>query len=73
MNLYKQKFPIDLVLNIFLREDILVEKLAGRRVCDGCGENYNVCSIKTGGYDMDPLNPKKEGVCDKCGGKLIIR
>jgi len=22
---------------------------------------------------MDPLLPKKDGVCDKCGGKLIIR
>lgn len=22
---------------------------------------------------MDPLNPKKEGICDKCGGNLVIR
>lgn len=22
---------------------------------------------------MTPLNPKKEGICDVCGGKLIIR
>jgi adenylate kinase len=25
------------------------------------------------GYSMDPLLPKKEGICDNCGGKLIIR
>lgn len=22
---------------------------------------------------MEPLNPKKEGICDACGGKLTIR
>ena len=22
---------------------------------------------------MEPLNPKKEGICDACGGKLVIR
>ena len=25
------------------------------------------------GYSMDPLLPKKEGICDSCGGELMIR
>lgn len=45
----------------------------GRRVCEKCGENYNICHIDREGYLMEPLNPKTEGVCDKDGGKLIIR
>lgn len=45
----------------------------GRRVCEVCGENYNICDIDRDGYRMEPLNPKVPGVCDKEGGKLIIR
>jgi len=62
-----------LVLNVTLNQDVLIEKLLGRRVCEKCGENYNICEIKRDGYDFDPLNPKKQGICDKDGGKLIIR
>lgn len=28
-----------------------------RRVCEGCGENYNICNIDRDGYLMEPLNP----------------
>jgi len=70
---YEKKFPTDLVVNITLKDDILLEKLLGRRTCDGCGKGYNICDINRDGYQMDPLLPKKEGVCDKCGGKLVIR
>lgn len=44
-----------------------------RRTCIGCGKSYNLCSIHRDGYNMDPLLPKTEGECDKCGDKLIIR
>lgn len=70
---YDKLYPTHLVINLTLRNDVLVEKLMGRRTCVGCGKSYNICSIKRDGYDMDPLNPKKEGVCDKCSGKLVIR
>ena len=39
------------------------ERLSGRRVCESCGASYHV--------DYKPS--KADGVCDKCGGKLIIR
>jgi len=64
---------IDAVLNIVLPEDILIEKISARRVCRGCGDIYNVASIKRDGIDMPPLLPRKDGKCDKCGGELYQR
>ena len=67
---------MDLVINFFNREDILLQKLMSRRVCPECGKNYNIADINTpDGYQMKPLLPKK--VIDECddhpGVKLIIR
>lgn len=51
------------VLNIRVDPEVLVKRLTGRHTCSTCGEIYNVYS--------NP--PKKEGVCDKDGGKLVQR
>ena len=65
---------VQAAMNFFLREDILIEKLAGRRECDKCHIPYNVATIRRDGYDMEPLMPKKDpSTCDACGGKLIQR
>ncbi len=65
---------LDLVIKTELREDILIRKLCGRRVCSGCGKNYNICAIHEGDYDMEPLLPKKESnKCDDCSSNLIRR
>ena len=45
----------------------------GRRTCVNCGTGFNICDIQRDGYSMDPLLPKKEGVCDNCGNKLVVR
>ncbi len=42
---------------------VLIERLTGRRVCRKCETNYHVVNIP----------PKKEGICDKCGGELYQR
>jgi len=68
-----KKTPINLVLNLELREDFLIQKLAARRVCINCGDLYNLAHIKEDGIDMPPMLPKKENTCDKCGGNLIKR
>lgn len=75
LELFSERFDTDVsyVVNCLLNEDILVEKLAGRRVCDGCGYNYNVCSINRDGYNMNPLLPKHGENCDCCKGKLMQR
>jgi len=41
----------------------LVERLTGRRTCRKCGANFHVVNIP----------PKREGVCDVCGGELYQR
>jgi adenylate kinase len=67
---------IDLIINFFNREEILLQKLMSRRVCPCCGKNYNIADINTpDGYQMKPLLPKKK--VDECddhpGVKLVIR
>ncbi len=54
---------IDSVIRLIVPEEIIVERLSTRRICNGCGEVYNIRYLK----------PKVEGVCDKCGGKLYQR
>lgn len=54
---------IDLVICLDVPEEVVVERLAGRRVCSKCGDSYHIKFVR----------PKKEGVCDQCGGKLIQR
>jgi adenylate kinase len=54
---------IDAVILLHVPEWILVERLSSRRICRECGEVYNILYLK----------PKREGVCDKCGGELYQR
>ena len=54
---------LDKVLSVEVPEEDLVRRLAGRRVCRGCGY---MCHI-----DTHP--PKQSGVCDKCGNSLYQR
>ncbi|XP_050381836.1 adenylate kinase 1, chloroplastic [Argentina anserina] len=65
---------IDLVLNLKLREDVLLEKCLGRRTCGQCGGNFNVASINVKGLNgspaisMAPLLPPQH-----CMSKLVTR
>lgn len=65
---------VDLVVNFDMDRNLLVEKIAGRRICPVSGETYNVFEIKKDGYDMDPLLPTKDPLrCDKSGELLVQR
>lgn len=64
---------IDVVLNFIWPRDLLIEKLAARRICRKCGWIYNVADIRHGSLHLPPLLPKREGICDKCGGELYQR
>lgn len=60
-----EKLPIliDVALELEVDEDIIVDRLSGRRVCSKCGATYHISG-----------NPsEKEGICDKCGGTLELR
>jgi adenylate kinase len=54
---------LSVVIAIDVPRETLLERLAGRRVCTGCGHVYNIVS--------DP--PRREGVCDVCGGTVVQR
>ena len=54
---------IDTVLEIDVKDEKVVSRLSGRRVCEKCGASYHVL------YKQ----PKAEGVCDLCGGNLVMR
>jgi len=61
--LAKNGLELDKVILIDVPEDEIIERLTGRRVCPNCGAVYHVRN--------NP--PKVEGVCDRCGSKLIQR
>ncbi len=54
---------IDLVLNIVVDFEALVERAVGRRTCPKCSAVYHI-------KFNQPMN---EGICEKCGSKLIQR
>ena len=54
---------MDIVINLKVEKEALIKRLTGRRVCKDCGASYHIVNIP----------PKKEGVCDICGGELIQR
>jgi len=50
-------------LVILVDEEDLVRRLTGRRICGACQAPFHAVFNR----------PKKEGVCDKCGGELYQR
>lgn len=54
---------IDHVVSVDVPNSELLGRLTGRRTCRACGAGFHVM--------FDP--PKKDGVCDKCGGELYQR
>ncbi len=62
-SLAKLKRKLDLVIFLNLPDDLVFQRLSGRRVCDKCGRIYNIADLKTSDRET----------CAACGGKLIIR
>ncbi len=54
---------IDHVVSIEVDDAQIEGRMTGRRVCSKCGASYHVVA--------NP--PKSEGICDACGGELIVR
>ena len=54
---------IDAALSIEIADEVIIERMSGRRTCSECSATFHVVA--------NP--PKVEGVCDHCGGKLTIR
>ena len=54
---------VDLVINLTTPREEIIERIMTRRVCPNCKATYNI--------KLHP--PKVEGICDKCGSKIIQR
>jgi adenylate kinase len=54
---------VDRAVGIVCSDEVCIKRITNRLTCSKCGEIYNVLTVP----------PKKKGVCDVCGGKLVSR
>jgi adenylate kinase len=54
--------PLNLVIDLDVPQEVVLHRLAGRRVCADCGANYSV-----------EKPPRYDCVCDNCGGEVEQR
>ena len=58
-----QQDAVDYAINVDVPDEAIVSRMSGRRACLNCGGTYHV-----------EFNPTKvEGICDACGGQLVLR
>ena len=54
---------VDFAINVDVPDEAIVSRMSGRRACLACGGTYHI-----------KFNPTKvEGICDACGGELVLR
>jgi len=54
---------MDYAINVDVPDEKIIDRMSGRRACVACGGTFHVV-----------YNPTKvEGICDLCGGNLILR
>ena len=54
---------VDFAINCDVPDENIINRMGGRRACVGCGATYHLVYAA----------PKQEGICDTCGGELILR
>lgn len=54
---------IDLIVSLTCSDKVCIKRIKDRRICEKCNKIYNILTLK----------PKKKGICDVCGGKLVSR
>ncbi len=54
---------VDSIIYFETNLEVSIRRLSGRRVCRGCGANFHLTNMP----------PKKEGICNSCGGELFLR
>ena len=61
--LAKNGDKIDFAIDVEVPDENIIKRMGGRRACPNCGATYHIQFIP----------PKAEGICDNCGGELILR
>lgn len=54
---------VDFAINVDVPDEVIVDRMSGRRSCLKCGGTYHLKYMPT----------KVEGICDNCGAKLVLR
>ncbi len=54
---------MDFAIDVDVPDENIVNRMSGRRACLNCGATYHIVSIP----------PKQEGICDRCGSKIVLR
>ena len=54
---------VDRAVGIVCSDELCIKRITNRLTCSKCGEIYNILTVP----------PKKKGICDICGGKLVSR
>jgi adenylate kinase len=60
---FLENYDIDAVINIDVPDEVVMARVQSRRLCDGCGLDYNLIHHR----------PEQPDTCDVCGGTLITR
>jgi adenylate kinase len=60
---FLENYNIDAVILIEVPDKVVLERILSRRLCSGCGLDYNLIFHR----------PKTADICDVCGGKLVAR
>ncbi|ARN57669.1 adenylate kinase [Sedimentisphaera salicampi] len=61
--LEKENTKIDAVIELAVNDETVVQRISKRRVCPDCGAVYH----------LETMPPMQDGICDKCGSKIIQR
>lgn len=61
--LAKNNDAMEYAIDVDVPDENIINRMSGRRACVGCGGTYHLVTIP----------PKTEGICDTCGGELILR
>lgn len=59
----QENITLDAVIALELDEDVIIERIVNRLACLKCGSTYHKLFLK----------PVADGICDKCGEKLVQR
>jgi adenylate kinase len=54
---------IEYAINVDVADEVIIDRMAGRRACLSCGRTYHIKTLK----------PKTEGLCDYCNSNLVLR
>ena len=54
---------LDRIVSLEVSDEVIVDRMSGRRVCPGCGKTFHVVSLPSA----------KGNICDACDAELVIR